>query len=190
MLSLLTSTLLAQGDEINLNIGEQARDIIPHAETVVEQGGGAGMANLISALLEVALLIAGILVLLFLVWGAVEWIAAGGESSKIEKARNKITQAIIGIIVLSATIAVFNLVQTFLGVTLINFGNGIGGSGGSGGGGSEATGCLCWNGEYASIGQVGRLTYDDDSNCYRCTNSGWTRANDTESCGIIDCQPR
>ena len=66
-------------------------------------------------------MIAALLVLFYLIWGGIEWITAGGDKGKVEKARNRITQAIIGLIVLAASTAILSLVQGFLGVTLINF---------------------------------------------------------------------
>ena len=115
--------LLADSDGLTLDIGEAAEDVLPYADTVVSDGPGEGAANLISQFLEIAMFIAGILVLLYLVWGAIEWISSGGDKSKVKEAREKITQAIIGLLVLSASIAIFNKVQQFLNVTLIDFGS-------------------------------------------------------------------
>lgn len=105
---------------MDINLRDAAQDTLPYAEQVaLEGGGGQVVANIISSLLSVALIIAAVLVLLYLVWGAIEWISSGGDSGKIEKARNRIMQAIIGLIVLAAVIAVLALIQTLLGVTLI-----------------------------------------------------------------------
>jgi hypothetical protein len=114
--------LLADSDGLTLDVGEAAKDVLPYADTVVNEGAGQGAANLISGFLEITLFLGGILVLLYLIWGAIDWITAGGEKGKIEEARKKITQAIIGLLMLSASIAIFNMVQHFLNVTLIDFG--------------------------------------------------------------------
>jgi len=174
-------------DTIQFDIGEAAQNILPYADDVVAEGGGGQVvANIISSLLSVALVVGAIALLLFLVWGAIEWITAGGDSGKIEKARTRITQSIVGILVLSSVIAIFMVVQNILGVSLINFGGRSGGSGGSGSG-SLNTNCLCGNDTgYASTRALGRLTYDDDATCYRCTSSGW-QLEDGATCGIINC---
>jgi ABC-type multidrug transport system fused ATPase/permease subunit len=105
---------------MDFNLREAAQNILPYADQVaLEGGGGQVVANIISSLLSVALIIAAVLVLLYLIWGAIEWISSSGDSGKIEKARNRIMQAIIGLIVLAAVIAVLALMQTLLGVTLI-----------------------------------------------------------------------
>jgi len=172
-------------DTIQFDIGEAAQDILPYADDVAEGGGGQVVANIISSLLSVALVVGAIALLLFLVWGAIEWITAGGDSGKIEKARTRITQSIVGILVLSSVIAIFMVVQNILGVSLINFGGRS--SGGNDDSGSLNTNCPCGGGTgYASTGALGRLTYDDDATCYQCTSSGW-QLKEGATCGIINC---
>ena len=176
-------------DTIKFDIGEAAQDILPYADDVVTEGGGGQVvANIISSLLSVALVVGAIALLLFLVWGAIEWITAGGDSGKIEKARTRITQSIVGILVLSSVIAIFMVVQNILGVSLINFGGRSGGSGGSGSGsGSLNLNCRCGNETgYASTGAIGMRYVDDPDLCYRCTSSGW-QLDDGATCGIINC---
>jgi hypothetical protein len=62
------------------------------------------------------MLIAGLLVLFYLIMGGIEWITSGGDKGKTESARNKITAAVIGIIILAAAFAILQLVLTFLGL--------------------------------------------------------------------------
>lgn len=76
----------------------------------------------LGSLISITMTVAAILVLLYLLWGGLEWISAGGDSGKIQKARERITQAVIGIIVLSASTAIFIIVQRFLGICVIDFG--------------------------------------------------------------------
>jgi hypothetical protein len=72
----------------------------------------------IGQVLEAVMVIALIAVLIFLVWGGIEWITSGGEKSKIEAARNKMTGAIIGLIVLASSLGIYMLIQRFIGVEL------------------------------------------------------------------------
>jgi len=53
--------------------------------------------------------VGSLLVLVNFVWGSVEWITAGGDSGKIGKARDKLTQSVIGLVILvsSALIIAF-----------------------------------------------------------------------------------
>lgn len=44
--------------------------------------------------------VGGLAVLIFFLWGALEWIMAGGDTGKMQKARDKITQSIVGLVIL------------------------------------------------------------------------------------------
>lgn len=46
-----------------------------------------------------------------MLWGALDWITAGGESGKIEKARGKITQSIIGLTILVFMFAIISVIN-------------------------------------------------------------------------------
>ncbi len=84
------------------------------------QGYASNIGQLVSGLLNVVMLIAAILVFIYLIWGGIEWITSGGDKSKTEGARNKITSAIIGLIVLAASYALLQLSLQLLGFGGIN----------------------------------------------------------------------
>lgn len=77
-----------------------------------------GMGDLITQYLGAVMSVAALLLLLYLIWGAIDWISSGGDKSKVEKGREKITQAVIGIIVMASTLALFLTIQAFLGINL------------------------------------------------------------------------
>ena len=52
--------------------------------------------------------------LAMLLWGSLEWITAGGESSKIQKARDKMTQSIIGLVILVFLFAIITIINEIL----------------------------------------------------------------------------
>ena len=70
----------------------------------------------ISRIMPIAL----ILLFLYIIWGAFDWITSGGDSGKVSSARNKIVQGIIGVIVLSALFAIMMIIQTFLHLEFLN----------------------------------------------------------------------
>ncbi|GIK84474.1 MAG: hypothetical protein BroJett025_10960 [Patescibacteria group bacterium] len=60
--------------------------------------------------------IGAIAVLIMFLWGALEWITAGGEASKIEKARNRIMQSFLGLLILVSSFVIIGFVsQLFFG---------------------------------------------------------------------------
>lgn len=77
------------------------------------------IGQLISAVVGLLLILAGILAFLYLILGGIQWITAGGDKAGMETARNKITHAIVGLIIVGAAWALMILVQNFLGVTII-----------------------------------------------------------------------
>ncbi|MFZ1721060.1 MAG: hypothetical protein WAU07_00990 [Microgenomates group bacterium] len=112
-------SLLAQA---TIDLGQTAIDQgLPGTADVDTSNYAAGFATVLGSLMSFIMVIAALAVLLYLLWGALEWITAGGESGKVEKARTKMMNAIIGIIVLSAVTAIFMLVQQFLGLNLLDF---------------------------------------------------------------------
>ena len=90
----------------------------------IEVNPGTGYATdfgkMFNSILNVVMLIAAILVFAYLIFGGIQWITSGGDKSKAEEARNKITAAIIGLIIVAASYAVINLVVNFLGFGSFN----------------------------------------------------------------------
>lgn len=69
----------------------------------------AGLGKFIGFGINMFILIAGMFLILYLLWGAFDWIASSGEKEKIVKAQNKITNALIGIVLVFVVLTVFNL---------------------------------------------------------------------------------
>lgn len=106
-------------------------NLIAQTTTTIDFAGGAEAANLpgastdfagwLARILGFALVIAALLVFMYLIWAGIDWISAGGDSGKVQKARERITGAIIGIIVLASSVGIFMLVQQFLGIKVLEF---------------------------------------------------------------------
>lgn len=77
------------------------------------------LGQLISAGVGTLLIVAALLAFLYLILGGIQWITSGGDKTGMEAARNKITHAIVGLIIVGAAWAIMTLVQNFLGVTII-----------------------------------------------------------------------
>jgi hypothetical protein len=85
--------------------------------TAIDPGIGwsPDFGALINSILSIVMVVALLLVLLYLILGGIEWITSGGDKGKTESARNKITAAVIGIIILAAAYALVTLVAWVLG---------------------------------------------------------------------------
>lgn len=110
--------------EINLDFGSAAKNAnVPGTENFDPSNPQAGFNALISNLLEVLMAVAALMVFGYLIWGAYDWITSAGDKGKIETAQKKMTQAMIGILVLASTLAIFNLLQGFLGLNVFGGNN-------------------------------------------------------------------
>ena len=96
------------------------------AETInLKPGGAIGgtvseftFAGIVSAFLRIMLVAAALIFFFFLVWGGIEWILSGGDKTNTEKARNRITHALVGLVVVFAAWAIAQLVGTFFGINI------------------------------------------------------------------------
>ncbi|MCX7881185.1 MAG: hypothetical protein N2482_01575 [Patescibacteria group bacterium] len=66
--------------------------------------------TLVSAGIKIFIFVASLTLLVYMMWGAYDWIVSGGEKEKIAKAQQKITNAVIGIFVLIAVLSVFCII--------------------------------------------------------------------------------
>jgi F0F1-type ATP synthase membrane subunit c/vacuolar-type H+-ATPase subunit K len=106
--------------QVTLNIaGEAERQGLYGASQAQSPDGGFGLW--LGNILRVIMVLGVVACLGLIIWGAIEWITSSGDKNKTEEARNKITTAIIGLIVLATTVAIFNLVISFLGINTIKF---------------------------------------------------------------------
>lgn len=69
-----------------------------------------------------ALIVVGALAVLFnLVNGAIEWVTAGGDAGKVKHAREKMTQAIVGMILLAGSFAIVAFIGQIFGLNILKF---------------------------------------------------------------------
>jgi len=58
--------------------------------------------------------------IIYFVLGALTWIGAGGKTEQLKKAQDQITNAVIGMIIVVASYAVFFILGKILGVNILN----------------------------------------------------------------------
>lgn len=75
---------------------------------------------LISNIIGLLTVLGGLFFVFFFVQAAFTWITAGGDSSKIEKARGQMTQGILGLVVLVAAYGIIGLIGTVVGLRLLS----------------------------------------------------------------------
>lgn len=103
--------------QITFDLKQEAVDQELPFVTAAEGGFEAFLGSIFTALMAIAALS----VLIFLIWGAFDWINSGGEKGKVESARNKMTGAIMGLVVLACVFVIFAFIQQLLGIQILNF---------------------------------------------------------------------
>ena len=79
--------------------------------------GAAGISKFLSNLVALIYSLAAVVLIFMLLWGAFDWLTSGGEKEKVEAARNRITYALIGMILFAVAFAIIQLLGTFTGFT-------------------------------------------------------------------------
>lgn len=84
-----------------------------------EKDTPALFGQFLTGLIGILLVIGTIMALLQLLQGALEWITSGGDKTGLDNARNRITNALIGLVILFAAWSLFLVVIRFLGIDLL-----------------------------------------------------------------------
>lgn len=74
----------------------------------------------IATLWQTIILVGGLAFLLYFLFGGITWITAGGDKGKIEEARGKITQGLVGLAILAASYVIIKFIETAIGMNLLN----------------------------------------------------------------------
>ena len=75
---------------------------------------------IISALIKLVVVVAAIVFFFILVIGGIRWIASGGDKGQTEAARNQITAALVGLVIVFAAWAIVALVKVFFNVDIFS----------------------------------------------------------------------
>lgn len=76
-------------------------------------------AMFLRTVLNLMLGIAGVVSFIFLLWGGLQWILAGGDKEGTEKARKKITSALIGLAIVFSAYALLYILRALFNINLI-----------------------------------------------------------------------
>ncbi|HLD91827.1 MAG TPA: hypothetical protein VI795_00360 [Patescibacteria group bacterium] len=81
---------------------------------------GLTLDNIVGGGLKLILVIAALVFFFILVLGGISWIMSGGDKAKTEGARNQITAALVGLVIVFSAWAIATLVGTFFGIDIFN----------------------------------------------------------------------
>lgn len=106
-------SLLAAGTEKDIPLK-------PPAGSTFELLGGLTIGRIITGLIQLIMVIAAIVFFFILVIGGIKWIASGGDKAQTESARNQITAALVGLVIVFAAWAILQLIKSFFGIDIFS----------------------------------------------------------------------
>ncbi len=96
--------------QLTVPIGDKLKPLMPINNTL-----GDFVSNSVSAVI----LFAGLATFLYLIYGGVQWLNSGGSKEKIEEARGRITNALVGLAIVASAWAIYRLVDYFFGIGIV-----------------------------------------------------------------------
>jgi len=82
--------------------------------------GNLTIPQVVSALIRLTVVIAAIVFFFILVIGGIRWIASGGDKAQTEAARNQITAALVGLVIVFAAWAIVALINVFFKIDIFS----------------------------------------------------------------------
>ena len=77
------------------------------------------LGSIITSIITAAITLAALAIIIYFISGGYSWLTAGGDKAKVEEARNRITNAVIGLAIVAATYAIYSIVDSFFGIGLV-----------------------------------------------------------------------
>lgn len=78
------------------------------------------VSGLVSTVVTGLISVAGLLFFVMLVWGGIQYVLSGGDKAQAQAAKDRITHALIGIVIVAAAFAIAQLIKAVLGVDATN----------------------------------------------------------------------
>lgn len=77
--------------------------------------GSAGISKFLSNLIALIFSLAMVVLIFMILWGAFDWLTSEGDKEKVENARRKLINAVIGIMLFAIAFAVIRIIGQFTG---------------------------------------------------------------------------
>ncbi len=83
-------------------------------------GALSNLETFVSNALGVITTVATLFFIIYFIMGAFKWVAAGGDAGKVQKARDEMTQSVLGLILIVAAYGLIGLVGKIVGLTILD----------------------------------------------------------------------
>jgi len=88
-------------------------------ESVRNLSGTEFFNKLLPNLISLSFIVGAIIFVAIIIVGAIQWIISGGDKAGIESAKGKITNAVIGLVILLSLFAIIYVLENFFGIKLL-----------------------------------------------------------------------
>ncbi|MEA2020221.1 MAG: hypothetical protein U9M98_00620 [Patescibacteria group bacterium] len=95
-----------------------AQDISPLREEEVAPYTNLG--QILSTAIQIALVGAGIVVLLMVIWGGIQYMTSGGDKEAAQTAQKRITAALVGLVIVVSAYAIAVIVEQVFGIQIVS----------------------------------------------------------------------
>lgn len=76
--------------------------------------------DLVIGIVRLLFVAASVIFFIWLLIGGIQWIVSGGDKQKTEAARNQITSALVGLVIVFSAWAIAQLLKTLFGVDIVD----------------------------------------------------------------------
>ena len=104
---LFTKTSHAASGSFSIPIGDETRSRVAI---------NTDLSSFVSHAFSAIILVAGLATFAYIILGGVTWIMAGGDKGKLEEAKSRITNGIIGLAIVASSWAIYLLIDYFFGI--------------------------------------------------------------------------
>lgn len=103
-------------EDIALKIGGTPIPTIPEK---IPTGGLLTLEKTLQVSFSILIIAAILLAIFFILFSGIQWITSGGDKQKLQAARNRLTFAIVGLLIVFLAVLIVNLIGVFFNVKLI-----------------------------------------------------------------------
>lgn len=121
-----SSNILAQAtNPIDLGGFRPPTDAYSEGSATSPESAASNLELFVSNIVGFMTVLAALFFIIQFVIAAFSWVSSGGDSSKVQKARDKMIQGVLGLIIIVAAYSIIGLIGTIIGLDLINIGDQI-----------------------------------------------------------------
>ncbi len=95
-----------------------AQDISPVQEEKVAPYSNIG--DILSAALQISLIVAGLIVLMMIIMGGIQYMTSGGDKEQAQAAQKRITAALVGLVIIVSAYALAVLLEKVFGISIVS----------------------------------------------------------------------